>query len=306
MLNCPAVIFMKKQLQGSASLLLATLIWGIAFIAQSVGMDHIGPFTFQAVRCALAVLGMLVVIWLLDKKAGRSFKDGWKDKRLWKAGLLCGIPLFLACDLQQVGLVYTTAGKAGFLTAMYIVMVPVLGIFLKRKISYMVPISVGIAVAGLYLLSFAGVSQINIGDILMLLCAVMFAIQILVVDHFAADIDAVRLNCIQAGVVSIASAIITVFTEDVQISALADCWLPLCYTGFLSMGAAYSLQIIGQKHVEPTTAALIMSLESVFAVLFGWLLLKEVMTLSEILGCVLMFVAVILSQVPVKTKKALP
>ena len=297
---------MKKQLQGSASLLLATLIWGIAFIAQSVGMDHIGPFTFQAVRCALAVLGMLVVIWLLDKKAGRSFKDGWKDKRLWKAGLLCGIPLFLACDLQQVGLVYTTAGKAGFLTAMYIVMVPVLGIFLKRKISYMVPISVGIAVAGLYLLSFAGVSQINIGDILMLLCAVMFAIQILVVDHFAADIDAVRLNCIQAGVVSIASAIITVFTEDVQISALADCWLPLCYTGFLSMGAAYSLQIIGQKHVEPTTAALIMSLESVFAVLFGWLLLKEVMTLSEILGCVLMFVAVILSQVPVKTKKALP
>jgi drug/metabolite transporter (DMT)-like permease len=296
---------MKKQLQGSASLLLATLIWGIAFIAQSVGMDHIGPFTFQAVRCALAVLGMLVVIWLLDKKAGRSFKHGWKDKRLWKAGLLCGIPLFLACDLQQLGLVYTTAGKAGFLTAMYIVMVPVLGIFLKRKISYMVPISVGIAVAGLYLLSFAGVSQINIGDMLMLLCAVMFAIQILVVDHFAADVDAVRLNCIQAGVVSIASAIITLFTEDVSISALADCWLPLCYTGFLSMGAAYSLQIIGQKHVEPTTAALIMSSESVFAVLFGWLLLKEVMSFSEILGCVLMFAAVILSQVPVKTKKAL-
>ena len=297
---------MKKQLQGSIALSFATLIWGTAFIAQSVGMDHIGPFTFQAVRCALAVMGMLAVIWLLDKKAGRSFVNGWKNKRLWKAGLLCGIPLFLACDLQQLGLVYTTAGKAGFLTAMYIVMVPVFGIFLKRKISYMVPVSVCLAVAGLYLLSFAGVSQINMGDILMLLCAVMFAIQILVVDHFAPDVDAVRLNCIQAGVVSIASLIITLFAEEVQLPALMDCWLPLCYTGFLSMGAAYSLQIIGQKHVEPATAALIMSLESVFAALFGWLLLKEVMSIGEILGCALMFIAVVLSQIPIKAKNALP
>ena len=294
---------MKKQLQGSALLSLATLIWGTAFIAQSVGMDHIGPFTFQAVRCTLAVIGMLVVIWLLDKNAGRSFLDGWKDKRLWKAGLLCGVPLFLACDLQQLGLVYTTAGKAGFLTAMYIVMVPILGVFIKRKLSFMTPISVSIAVVGLYLLSFSGNAQINIGDILMLVCAVMFAVQILAVDHFAADVDAVRLNCIQAGVVAVLSSVITVFTEDVQMSALLDCWLPLCYTGFLSMGVAYSLQIIGQKHVEPTAAALIMSLEAVFAALFGWLLLKEVMTLSEILGCVMIFIAVVLSQIPVKAPK---
>ena len=146
-------MIMNKQLQGSACLLLATLIWGAAFIAQSVGMDHIGPFTFQAVRCTLAVIGMVTVIWILDKKSGRSFKKGWQDKRLWKAGILCGIPLFLACNLQQTGLLYTTAGKAGFLTAMYIVLVPVLGIFLKRKITFMVPVSVGIAVAGLYLLS---------------------------------------------------------------------------------------------------------------------------------------------------------
>lgn len=294
---------MKKQLQGSALLSLATLIWGTAFIAQSVGMDHIGPFTFQAARCTLAVIGMLVVIWLLDKKAGRSFLDGWKDKRLWKAGLLCGVPLFLACDLQQLGLVYTTAGKAGFLTAMYIVMVPILGVFIKRKLSFMTPISVSIAVVGLYLLSFSGNAQINIGDILMLVCAVMFAVQILAVDHFAADVDAVRLNCIQASVVAVLSSVITVFTEDVQVSALLDCWLPLCYTGFLSMGVAYSLQIIGQKHVEPTAAALIMSLEAVFAALFGWLLLKEVMTLSEILGCVMIFIAVVLSQIPVKALK---
>ena len=290
---------MKKQLQGSACLLLATLIWGTAFIFQSIGMDHIGPFTFQAVRCILAVLGMVAVIWILDKKAGRSFRQSWADKRLWKAGILCGIPLFLACDLQQLGLVYTTAGKAGFLTAMYIVMVPILGLFLKRKITVMVPISVIIAVAGLYLLSFAGVSQVNMGDILMLICAVMFAVQILAVDRFASDVDPVRLNCIQAGVCAVASILVTLFTEDVSVPSLLDCWLPLCYTGFISMGAAYSMQIIGQKHVEPTAAALIMSLESVVAVIAGWILLKETMSAHEVIGCVLMFIAVILSQLPI-------
>lgn len=294
---------MKKQVLGSAVLLLATFIWGTTFIAQSVGMDHIGPFTFQAVRCTLAVIGLLPIIWLFDKKENRSFRKGWMDRKLWQAGLFCGIPLFLACNLQQIGIVYTTAGKAAFLTAMYIILVPVLGLFLKRKFSYMVPISVVIAVAGLYLLSFAGVSQINIGDILLLGSAMMFAIQILAVDHFAADTDALRLNCLQAAVCAIGSAIITCFTEDVSIPNLLECWFPLCYAGFLSMGAAYSCQIIGQKHVEPTAASLIMSMESVFAVLAGWLLLQETMTQQEVLGCVLMFVAVILSQIPVSTKK---
>jgi drug/metabolite transporter (DMT)-like permease len=132
----------------------------------------------------------------------------------------------------------------------------------------------------------------------------MFAVQILVVDHFAADVDAVRLNCIQAGVVAVASAVVMVFTEEVRVPDLVNCWAPLCYTGFLSMGAAYSLQIIGQKHVEPTTASLIMSLESVFAALFGWLLLKETMSFTEIFGCVLMFTAVILSQIPVSKKQS--
>ena len=296
-------MFMKKQLRGSACLLLATFIWGTTFIAQSVGMDHIGPFTFQAVRCALAIIGLMPVIWLFDKKDGKRFLTQWKDKKLWKAGLFCGIPLFLACNLQQVGIVYTTAGKAAFLTAMYIVLVPVLGLLLKRKISFMVPISVAIAVVGLYLLSFSGVSGINIGDILLLGSALMFAVQILAVDHFAADTDSLRLNCLQAAVCAVGSAIITCFTEDVSVSNLLDCWFPLCYAGFLSMGAAYSFQIIGQKHVEPTTASLIMSMESVFAVLAGWLLLKETMTVQEALGCVLLFVAVFLSQIPVKAKK---
>lgn len=303
MLNYGAVMLMKNQLRGSLCLLLATFIWGTTFIAQSVGMDHIGPFTFQAVRCALAVIGLLVVIWCFDKKEKKSFLKGWKDKKLWKAGLFCGIPLFLACNLQQVGIVYTTAGKAAFLTAMYIVLVPVLGLFLRRKISIMVPISVVIAVVGLYMLSFAGVSKINFGDILLLLGAMMFAIQILAVDHFAADVDSLRLNCLQAAVCAFGSAIISLLIEEVSISNLLVCWFPLCYAGFLSMGAAYTLQILGQKHVEPAAASLIMSLESVFAVLGGWLLLQETMTQQEAIGCMLMFVAVILSQIPVTTKK---
>ena len=293
---------MKKQLRGSAYLLLATFIWGTTFIAQSVGMDHIGPFTFQAIRCALAVIGMIPVVFLFDKKEGRSFREAWQDKQLWKAGLSCGIPLFMACNLQQVGIVYTTAGKAAFLTAMYIVLVPVLGLFLKKKITFMVPISVAIAVAGLYFLSFMGVSQVNIGDLLALSSALMFAIQIQSVDHFASRVDPLRLNVIQAGVVAVGSAVIALFTEDSSTSAILSCWFPLCYAGFMSMGLAYSMQILGQKHLDPTPASLIMSLESVFAVLAGWLLLNEIMTPTEVTGCVLMFIAVILSQVPVKKK----
>ena len=294
---------MKQRLRGSARLLLATFIWGTTFIAQSVGMDHIGPFTFQAIRCFLAVIGLMPVIALFDKKEGRNFRKGWCDPKLWKAGLFCGIPLFLACNLQQVGIVYTSAGKAAFLTAMYIVLVPVLGLLLGRKITFMVPISVGIAVAGLYFLSFVGVEKINIGDILLLGSALMFAVQIQAVDKFASAVDPLRLNCLQALVCAVGSAIVTVFSEEVTVSGVLACWFPLCYAGFLSMGLAYSLQILGQKLLEPTAASLIMSLESVFAVLAGWIVLKETLAPQEALGCVLMFVAVILSQVPVPSKK---
>ena len=290
---------MSKKLQGSLALLLGTLIWGCCFVAQSVGMDHIGPFTFQAVRCALAVIGLMPVIAITDKLNGRSFIKGWQDKQLWRAGLFCGIPLFIATGFQQVGLVYTSAGKAAFLTAMYIVMVPVLGLFLKRKFSFMIPVSVVLAVAGLYFLSCVGVTQINPGDIVMLFCAVAFAVQILFVDRFAPQVDALRLNCLQALVCSILSGIITIFTENVQLTSLLDCWLPLCYAGFLSMGAAYALQIVGQKHIEPNSASLIMSLESVFAVLSAWVLLGEILSVWEGIGCILMFLAVILSQIPV-------
>ncbi len=280
------------------------MIWGAAFVAQSVGMDHVGPFTFQAVRCFLAVIGLLPVIGFTDrfKKDGKTFFSRWQDKKLWTAGILCGVPLFLACNLQQLGLTETDAGKSAFLTAMYIVIVPIIGIFLKKKPSKMIPVSVGLAVAGLYCLSCVGVTSIRTGDLLLLACALAFAVQITFVDRYVTTVDALRLSLIQALVCSVLSALIAVFTEDIQWSGIVACWLPLAYAGFLSMGAAYSLQIIGQKDLEPSAASLLMSLESIFAVIFGALLLQERLTAWEGIGCVLVFAAVILSQLPEKKK----
>ena len=288
---------MKQQLKGSLCLLIATVIWGSTFIAQSVGMDYIGPFTFQAVRSALAVLFLVPIVFLFDKDKKAYFKT-WSDKKLWKIGIICGISLFIAGGLQQLGIQYTTAGKAGFITTMYIVLVPVLGLFLRKKVTIAAWISVAIAVAGLYLLSCVGVTEINKGDLLLLGCALGFAVQITLVDELASSFDGLRVNCIQALVTAVLSGITMVLTETPVWENILSCWLPLCYAGILSMGVAFSLQIIGQKHLEPTPASLIMSLESAFALLFGWLLLKERLSGPELWGCALVFIAVILSQLP--------
>lgn len=297
---------MKQKITGSALLLLATVIWGSAFVAQSVGMNHIGPFTFQAVRCAMALVGLLPIIFLFDlKKAdGKSFMTRWMDRKLWLAGILCGIPLFLAMNLQQIGLVDTDAGKSAFLTAMYIILVPILGLFFRRKLSPVVPLAVLLAAVGLYLLSCVGVTEINRGDFFLLGCALMFAVQITIVDLFAGSVDALRLNFIQSLVCTVASTLAMAWFEQPTWQGIRDSLLPLAYAGFLSLGVGYSLQILGQQHLEPAPAALIMSLESVFAAVFGWLLLHETMTPYEIIGCVLVFAAVILSQIPVKVKKS--
>lgn len=295
---------MKKQFRGTLLLLLCTMIWGLAFVAQSVGMAHIGPFTFQAVRCFLAVIGLLPVCIVADrfKKDGKTFFSRWKDKNLWKAGILCGIPLFLACNLQQMGLVDTDAGKSAFLTAMYIVIVPMLGIFLRRKPSKMILVCVALSVAGLYCLSCVGVTQIHTGDLLLLGCAFAFAVQILLVDTFGLDVDALRLNMIQSLVCAALSAVLMFFAEAPTWQSIRQCWLPLAYAGFLSMGIAYFLQILGQKNLEPSAASILLSMESVFAVIFGALFLRETMTPWEWLGCILMFAAVILSQVQFQKK----
>lgn len=287
---------MKKQFSGVFALLGATVIWGSAFIAQSVGMDKIGPFTFQAVRCFLAVVFLFPASALFSK--GKPFWKSWADPALWRSGVICGLALFAASSLQQIGLVYTDAGKAGFLTAMYIVFVPFLGLFLGQRPGRNALLSLIPAIVGLYLLSCTSVSGINKGDVLLLLCAVAFSVQILLIDRHCAGLDGLKLNCIQALVVAVLSVPWALLTETVDASRIASCWLPLGYAGVLSMGVAYTLQIVGQKRVAPSAAALLMSLESVFAALFGWLLLHETMTGSELFGCALVFCAVILSQLP--------
>ena len=289
---------MKKQLSGVIALLGATVIWGSAFIAQSVGMDKIGPFTFQAVRCFLAVVFLFPASALFSK--GKPFWKSWADPALWRSGVICGLALFAASSLQQIGLVYTDAGKAGFLTAMYIVFVPFLGLFVGQKPGQNALLSLIPAIVGLYLLSCTSVSGINKGDVLLLLCAVAFSVQILLIDRHCAGLDGLKLNCIQALVVTVLSVPWALLTETVDASRIASCWLPLGYAGVLSMGVAYTLQIVGQKRVAPSAAALLMSLESVFAALFGWLLLHETMTRAEVLGCVLVFAAVVISQLPEK------
>lgn len=292
---------MKERMQGTLALLLGTFIWGMAFIAQSVGMETIGPFTFQAIRCMLGVIFLFLVTFFFDWKIGiRASLQKWNSKKLWISGIICGTALFAATSLQQVGLVYTAPGKAGFLTAMYIVLVPVLGIFVHRKPGINAVVSVLLALVGLYLLSFTDMGSINIGDILLTGCALAFAVQILLIDRFAPDLDGLRLNCVQSLVVSLLSVpCIFLNRETVGLQTILDCWLPLCFAGIFSMGVAYSMQIIGQKRLDPTTASLIMSLESVFAALGGWLILHNTMTPSELTGCALVFAGVIVSQVPV-------
>ena len=303
MINYPPVIYMNKQMRGTIALLCGTSIWGLAFIAQSVGMDLIGPFTFQAIRCGLAVGFLFLLTLVFDHKIGVSKSlSTWKNKRLWIAGGVCGSALFIAASLQQVGLIYTDPGKAGFLTAMYIVLVPMLGIFVHRKPGLNAVFSVALALVGLYLLSFMGVAEINIGDLLLIGCALAFAVQILLIDNFAQDLDGLRLNCVQALVVALLSLPWMLLKEEPNLGNILACWLPLGFAGILSMGVAYSLQIVGQRNLEPTTASLIMSLESVFAALGGWLILHNTMTGRELLGCGLVFAGVIVSQLPMKKK----
>jgi drug/metabolite transporter (DMT)-like permease len=258
-------------------------------------MDHLEPMSFQAIRSALAVLALVPVIFLMDR-APAAFLPRWQDPKLWKTGILCGLSLFVAQGLQQVGLLYTEPGKAGFITAMYIVLVPVLGLFLGRRCGLSVWLSVALAVAGLYLLSCVGVTKINIGDILILGAAAAFAVQIVLIDNLAQQMDGVRLNCIQFLVVTVLSTLAAAFTESPTWDGIIACALPLLYTGVLSSGVAFTLQILGQQHLPPEPASLIMSLESVFAVLAGWVLLGQTLSPTEALGSALVFAGVLLSQ----------
>lgn len=322
---------MKKiSLRNPLLLLTTAVVWGVAFVAQSVGMDYVGPFTFNFARCILGALVLVPCMFLLDKLNGKKKNNVLseadekiqeknkkkqiettsktqvqeketkpeKKKTLLPGGICCGAALFVASNLQQFGIQYTSVGKAGFITAMYIVLVPVLGIFLKRRAGLRVWCGVALAVAGLYLLCMTDGISVNFGDVLLLLCAFVFAIHILIIDYFSPKVDGVRMSCIQFLVCGLLSGVGMLLTEQVDVSAMLQAWLPITYAGVMSCAVGYTLQIIGQKGMNPTVASLILSLESVVSVLAGWILLGQSLSPREIGGCVLMFAAIVLAQLP--------
>ncbi len=294
----------KRQLRGSLLLLLGSVIWGAAFAAQKAGMDHVGPMTFTGIRMLLGAAVLTPMVMINGKKNERTATQRHEQV---KAGIICGLWLFIASVLQQIGLVSTTAGKAGFITALYVVLVPVTAWLLFRKHpGTMIWVSVALAVAALYLLCMAGKNETGLqtGDLLVIGCAVCFTGQILSVDHFAPRVSGIRLARDEFLVTGGLSMIIALFTETIEWEGIREALIPILYTGIMSSAVGYTLQIYGQRDTDPTIASLLMCLESVFAVLTGALLLGEKMTGWEKIGCAVMFAAVILAQIsPVIKRK---
>ena len=295
---------MKQELKYLPVLALTALIWGVAFVAQSVGGEHVGPFTFNCVRSLLGGAALLPMIPLLGRLSGnRREENAPADrKNLWLGGVLCGVVLGLASSLQQWALEYASVGKAGFITALYIVIVPVLGIFFHRMPGAQVWLAVVVAVAGLYLLCWSGGAALGPGEWMLFGCSALFSLHILIIDHFSPLVDGVKLSCIQFFVAGLFCAVPTLLFEKPAVSDVLAAWAPILYAGALSCGVAYTLQVVAQKHVEPTLASLTLSLESVFSVLAGWLLLHQTLTARELAGCALVFCAIVLAQLPSRKK----
>lgn len=298
--------------RNSLILALTSFIWGISFVAQSRGGDAIGPYSFNCIRSIIGSVFLIIIISVTDRFGITKKPENKKAQRtLLTGGVLCGIVLCVATNLQQMGIYLGTAsGKAGFLTACYILLVPILGLFFKKKCGANVWIAVAISLVGLYLLCIDGAFRLHFSDTLVMLCALCFSVHILVIDHFSPMVDGLRMSCIQFMVTGLLSSIPMFMTDfksgsQVWLSAFAsrDAWIPLLYAGIFSCGIGYTLQIIGQKGVNPTVASLIMSLESVFSVLAGWVILHEKLSAKELAGCALIFAAVVLSQMPVGIKR---
>lgn len=301
-------LFMKRtQLKNSLILLLTATIWGFAFVAQSVGMDHVGPFTFLAARSYIGAAVLLPVIFF-RKRSGSENKPNLSSEEKKKSGKLlllggmaCGFFLMTASAFQQIGIQYTTVGRAGFITACYIILVPIISlIFFKKKCSPLIWIAVLLSLIGLYLLCITDGFSIGNGDLLVLICSILFSMHILVIDHFSPLVDGVKMSCIQFLVCGLLSTIPALLFESPNLSAMMQAWMPILYAGALSSGVGYTLQIIGQKGLNPTVASLIMSLESCISVLAGWILLQQKLSVRELFGCVLMFAAIVLAQLPQK------
>ena len=299
-----------RKLRASFFLFLAAFIWGSAFVAQRVGAEHVGPFTFNAARMLLSGFALLPVAIVFRKKGRKSETESGitsasSRRPLLVGGLLCGLAVFVASSFQQAGLAHTTAGKGGFITAMYIVFVPLLWVFLKRRIRKAVWLSVLIGFTGLFFLSLGESLQLNIGDVFMLFCAVGYAVHIILVDRYVQSTDPIELSCLQFFVAAIFSFIAMLLFETPNIDGILSSWLPILYAGVLSGALGFTLQIVGQKNTEPAVAALLLSFESVFAALTGFFILNEILTARELFGCVLMFSAVVIAQLPDRSEKSM-
>ena len=309
---------MRYRTLNNLLLVLTAFIWGCAFVAQSVGMDYVGPFTFNAARSILGGIALLPVIYVMNRGKKRdalpdentvknavgknTVEKRQERKTLLLGGICCGAALAVASSLQQIGIMYTSAGKAGFITALYILIVPIIGIFLGKRAGKKVWTGVVLAVVGMYFLCINGGFSIAKGDFYVILCAVGFSVHILVIDYFSPKVDGVRMSCIQFFVSGILCGIPALIFEQPKIPEVLSAWMPILYAGVLSSGVGYTLQIVAQKKTDPTVASLLMSLESVFSVLAGWVILGERLSGRETFGCVLVFAAVILAQLPERRK----
>lgn len=298
----------KFIIRQSLLLLLTAFIWGVAFVAQSAAMDSIGPFTFVGLRNILAGAALIPVIMVLDrnkkteqKQSGVTVKKWYLDKQILIAGATCGFFLCTASLAQQIGIQTASVGKAGFLTALYIIMVPILGIFLHKKAGWKVWLGVVIALVGVYMLcAKGGLSGLEKADYLLLACALLFSLQIMSVDHFVEKVDGVKIACLQFWFCSIVCTVCMFIFEKPTWQQITAAGIPILYAGLMSSAVGYTLQIVGQRGMNPTVASLIMSLESVFSALAGWMLLHQVLSTRELIGCILVFVAIILAQLPDK------
>lgn len=303
---------MSKKMQSNLLLLITAFIWGSAFVAQKSGMDYIEPFTFNGIRTLIGGLVLIPVVLFMGRGASKEAdakeisaeEKAKQNKTLIIGGICCGVALFVASSFQQFGVTYTTAGKAGFITTLYVVFVPILSVLLRKRVRPIMWLCVVLGAIGLYLLCMTDKSfSLAYGDTLVLICAVCFAIHIMTVDYFISKADGVKLSCVQFLTAGVLGIVCMLLFESPDMGAILDCWVPILYAGVLSCGIGYTFQVVAQKHAEPTVASLIMSLESAFAVLCGAILLGEAMSVRELSGCAVIFAAVIISQLPEKKRK---
>lgn len=298
----------KNNIIGSIMLTVCAIIWGSSFVAQTTGAEYVGPFTFISLRSFLGSFSLLPVILVMSlakkKKAPQEASNQKGTRYLLLSGLACGVCLCAASVLQQIGIDKgTSSGKAGFITAMYILLVPLFSVFLKKKIRPLIWFCVALSIVGLYFLCITNGTQIQPSDLYVLACSVCYAIHILIIDRVSPYVDGVKLSCLQFFVCAVISAVPMILFEEVSIELLKGAALSIAYSGIMSSGVAYTLQVLGQQRMnQPTVASMLMSLESVFAVITGVIVINQIPTLRETIGCIIMFAAIILAQLPQKKK----